>query len=375
MTIATRLPQEPDVTIGMALILSLGEIEPNQWTQSDRNVLIPVLVRSYRTHPDPGFHGAVEWLLRKWNQQDKVMDIDEQVKKEREERVVRIGRQITEAKGEAKPQWYVNSQSQTMVVIPAPGKFKIGSPPTEPGRETRIEGEGRAELRHEKCITHSFAIASKKVTVAQYVRFKEERFFSKYYFPKQNWQDCPMPFVTWYDAAEYCNWLSKQEGLEPVYEANEKDKFARGMKVKPNYLRLSGYRLPSEAEWEYACRAGTETSRYYGETPQLLEKYAWTRRSSMGLRLSPVGCLKPNDLGLFDMLGNAEEWCHGGYFILDVDLEDKEDTQVLDDNKMRSVRGGSFLSEAHDLRSACRSWGRPGAYSADRGFRPVRTFP
>ena len=80
------------------------------------------------------------------------------------------------------------------------------------------------------------------------------------------------------------------------------------MKLKPNYLSLTGYRLPTEAEWEYACRAGAVTSWYYGETAELLTHYGWYRTNSPD-QTQPVGAKKPNDRGLFDMHGNVFNWC------------------------------------------------------------------
>src|SRR5205807_1829546 len=137
-------------------------------------------------------------------------------------------------------------------------------------------------------------------------QFRRDHEYNKQNAPQAN---CPMNVVTWYDAAAYCNWLSKKEGLEPVYEPNEAGEFASGMKVKAGYLRLNGYRLPTEAEWEFACRAGAQTSRYYGETEELLGNYAWYTKNSGDRWMLGVGSLKPNDLGLFDMLGNAWQWC------------------------------------------------------------------
>ena len=108
---------------------------------------------------------------------------------------------------------------------------------------------------------------------------------------------------SWYDAARYCNWLSEREGLSSCYEVN-----AAGIKTVPAFSDRSGYRLPTEEEWEYACRAGATTSRYYGRSSQLLAKYAWYSLNSAD-RTRPSGLLKPNDLGLFDPLGNVFEWC------------------------------------------------------------------
>ena len=113
--------------------------------------------------------------------------------------------------------------------------------------------------------------------------------------------------VSWYDAAAYCNWLSKEEGIPQdqwCYEETKKGEY----KAAANHLQRTGYRLATEAEWEYACRAGARTGYSYGEPEELLGKYAWFSENSFG-KSHPVGQLKPNDLGLFDMHGNAWEWC------------------------------------------------------------------
>src|SRR5262249_11024931 len=126
---------------------------------------------------------------------------------------------------------------------------------------------------------------------------------------------CPMHGITWFQAAAYCNWLSEQENIprdQWCYEPNEQGQYAPGMKLKADYLRLKGYRLPTEAEAEYACRASAETTWYFGESEQLLSKYAWYLLTSAN-HSWPVGILQPNDLGLFDMHGNIVCWCQESY--------------------------------------------------------------
>ena len=118
----------------------------------------------------------------------------------------------------------------------------------------------------------------------------------------------PMNGVSWYHAAAYCNWLSRKENLPECYEPNERGQYAEGMKIRADALQRTGYRLPTEAEWEYGCRAGAGTSRYYGSNVDLLGRYAWYLATSPD-RARPCGSLLPNDLGLFDMLGNVYEWC------------------------------------------------------------------
>ena len=135
-------------------------------------------------------------------------------------------------------------------------------------------GEGRPQLR----IDHAFAIAAREVTIAEFRRFRKVpghcRCFART-------DDCPAHEVSWYDAAAYCNWLSEQEGIPKeqwCYVPNKKGQYAEGMKVVPDFLTRSGYRLPTANEWEYACRAGSVTRWSLGEAEDLLPKYAWCRQ-------------------------------------------------------------------------------------------------
>jgi formylglycine-generating enzyme required for sulfatase activity len=160
------------------------------------------------------------------------------------------------------------------------------------------------------------------------------------------------------------------------------------MRLAPDSLERMGFRLPTEAEWEYACRAGAATSRYYGETEELLGKYAWYTKNSLdrgmlpgppadqpGWLGVPGGCLKPNDLGLFDMLGNTWGWCQDQphYYRDGEDIEDKDDIKYINDTDSRVLRGGSLV-QAMYVRSAYRGRNRPSHLNVEVGFRPARTF-
>jgi eukaryotic-like serine/threonine-protein kinase len=183
---------------------------------------------------------------------------------------------------------------------------------------------------------------------------------------------CPIGGVSWFDAAMYCNWLSKQEGID-------ENQWCYDMKgqvplLKENYLGLTGYRLPTEAEMEYATRAGSLTSRYFGESDELLRKYAWYFKNSQDLTW-PVGSLKPNDLGLSDVLGNVGTWCQENYKEYPQGQgvsEDKED--ALPKGNYRVLRGGSFVGQASNLRSSLRYVNVSTSRNASVGFRLARTF-
>jgi len=191
-----------------------------------------------------------------------------------------------------------------------------------------LQGEGDERPVHEVELD-SFAIGRYSVTFAEYDAFCEATGRKK---PNdQGWgkERRPVINVSWQDAAAYCKWLSKETG--------------------------QAYRLPTEAEWEYACRAGTETMWCFGDDEERLGDYAWYDKNSGG-GTHPVGEKKANAWGLYDMHGNVWEWCQD-------EVNSGED---------RVLRGGSWFYEARNCRSAYRSRGRPGSRDGGLGFRCVR---
>ena len=286
-------------------LLSLGEFEESQFSDRQRNGLIETLLRVYRSDADAGLHAAAEWLLRQWKQDLQIVIIDIELQQTEE--------QLQAAQDKTR-HWYINGQGQTFVIFNA-GEFQMGSPESEV-RRNAIEG------LHRRRIGRQIAISTKEVTKAQWRNFAKTVNVwpadQDQLKPFTRTRDSPMLAMTWYEAAWYCNWLSEQEGIPEgqwCYQPHEETKYGPGMKAKANFLELSGYRLPTEAEWEYACRAGAKTSRHYGQSDTLLPHYAWYLANGDN-HAWPVASLKPNEFGLFDMQGNALEWCydvHRGY--------------------------------------------------------------
>jgi formylglycine-generating enzyme required for sulfatase activity len=194
--------------------------------------------------------------------------------------------------------------------------------------------------------------------------------------------DCPVIGINWYEAAQYCNWLSFKEGIsesEWCYPKQLEPELP--FALDPHYLSKTGYRLPTEAEWEFSCRAGTQTARPFGESGAWMTSYAWFLENS-SQRTHAVGSKKPNDFGLFDVLGNAIEWT----FQIYEPSGEKEDHDskgiVLDREIARPfegrvdciLRGGSFYYPAPSLRSANRNWNTPAFTESTFGFRIARTL-
>lgn len=367
-TLIARYHQETDLSIQRALLLCLGEFE--NLPKTERAELITNMTSTYRRERDPGLHAAAEWLLRKWGQVEEVVEIDKELEQSEEE--------LKAVKEQAR-QWYINRQGQTFAILDA-GEFLMGADALEAGRNP-------TEHLHRRKIGRRIAVCTKEITRAQWREFAranprvwaaDQEILNTYIHS----DDSPMIGVTWYEAVHYCNWLSDQEGIDEeqwCYEPNDDGRYGAGMKVKDDFLELTGYRLPTETEWEFSCRAGAQTARYYGQTETLLPNYAWYLANG-DERTWPAASLKPNDFGLFDMHGNANEWCQDAFANYPPTSETavtvSQGTGSAPPTVSRVLRSGSFLNLASYIRSAHRNLNRPGDRFSDDGlgFRPARTY-
>jgi len=166
----------------------------------------------------------------------------------------------------------------------------------------------------------------------------------------------PVEMVTWFDAVEFCNKLSTREGFTPVYTITARTP-ATGYPITAATVTAvwanDGYRLPIEAQWEYACRAGTSTSWHFGDDETKLEEYAWfyafgdtidSPKGNSNEKTHQVGLLIPNQWGLYDMHGNVWEWCWDWWG--DYPATEKTDYTGAESGDYRVLRGGSWLDVA-----------------------------
>jgi serine/threonine protein kinase/formylglycine-generating enzyme required for sulfatase activity/tetratricopeptide (TPR) repeat protein len=357
-----RLAAEQDTSARRVLLLALGEYDPGRLPAAERKEWSGQLLRWFREDADPGIHGAVDWLLRvRWGMAEEVGRVEAE-----------LAGQTASRRG-----WQVNKERQTFTRVDGPVEILMGSPPNEPGRHS-------SETQHRRRIPRSYAIATKKVTVEQFQRFLADvqrkypgairHSYTKKYSPDPKG---PIIGISWYDAAMYCRWLSEQEGVpEDQMCYPPIPQIRAGVRLPSDYLSRTGYRLPTEAEWESACRAGAASSRFYGESDELLGRYAWYVKNSDN-HAWPVGWLKPNDLGLFDMLGNAFERCQaintrpsaGGRPIVDAEVL----LAAPQATGYGVLRGGPYSYIADPQRCASHHSNLASARPNTDGFRLART--
>ena len=244
------------------------------------------------------------------------------------------------------PESIPNSVGMTLRLIPA-RDFMMGSPSDD------AEAENDEKPAHRVRIS-AFYMGTHEVTQAQYeaVTGINPSYFSsngggKSKVAGRPTDQYPVEYVTWLDAVRFCNALSARDGFAPFYEINGET--AENVEI-PN-KRGPGYRLPTEAEWEFACRAGTDTKYCFGNNAALLSDYGWFDQNSVRMT-HKVGEKQPNALGLYDMHGNVWEWC--------ADLYDENYyKRLLTDDPLKStgtgvrvLRGGNWVNEPSLSRSA-----------------------
>jgi len=176
----------------------------------------------------------------------------------------------------------------------------------------------------------------------------------------------PVEQVRWSDAVRFCNKRSEKEGLRPCYD----------LKTWKCDFNAAGYRLPTEAEWEYACRAGASTAYFFGDDPSKLGEYGWYDKNSGG-HPRPVGQKQPNAWGLYDMCGNLWEWCNDFYKVDYYGESPLTDPKGPEGGPTKVVRGGAWRFSAERCRAGYRYNENPGyadvCFGYDiYGFRCVR---
>ncbi|MDR2078809.1 MAG: SUMF1/EgtB/PvdO family nonheme iron enzyme [Treponema sp.] len=273
------------------------------------------------------------------------------------------------------------------------GTFTMGSPASEPGRDNN-EGP-----QHQVRVA-PFYMGKYEVTVGEFRRFvnaagykttaetsgggsiasgdsftvKADASWNNSYL-EQTDQD-PVVLVSWYDAVEYCNWRSAQEGLSLAYSINGKDVTCDwSAQADP---QSAGYRLPTEAEWEYACRAGTAAPFNTGDTITTNQAnydgnypYNGSAKGEFRETTTAAGTFEPNPWGLYDMHGNVYEWCWDGY--ADYASAAETDPHGPASGSARIYRGGSWYNSGRYIRSARRISDVPATRKNDLGFRLARS--
>ncbi|QDT30781.1 bifunctional serine/threonine-protein kinase/formylglycine-generating enzyme family protein [Thalassoglobus polymorphus] len=257
----------PDLTAGLLQVL--GSLEPHHFTTAQQNELKQASTKLFIEDPDPEVHSSSQWVLKKFGETPSVPSTS-----------ARDAEKISQG-------WYSTESGFTMIVPPAEHRTLTSR-----------------EKKNLLSVNWTFGISSTEVTVKDFCEYQKN--YESIIKPNTS-PDSAAGYIEIRDAMEYCNWLTKRSGMgadDLCYEV-----VRNYLQPRPDYLQRKGYRLPTEREWELATRSGSRTFFHFGSTDELINHYAWHIGNSNS-QVHPVGLLKPNQLGLFDVSGNIGEWCH-----------------------------------------------------------------
>ncbi len=330
--LATYCRNLSDPELRSAVCMSIGSIPPERLTADETDAWKPLLGEWFQSAPDNATHGAAGWALRQWQ--------------------IELPRVSDPSQSSENHERFVNSLGMTLLKI-RPGVF-VRKDETPEAKDQTVQ------------LTQAFFLGDQEVSVEQFQWFIDDPGCPKDDKPI-DWRKGdggpgpagaqPQNGVSWYDAILFCNWLSRKEGFVPCYErTGKKEKGGLDQEQDFDEWRLApsrtGYRLPTEAEWEYACRAGTTTDFASGIDADVLRKYAvYSTGNIQGA--AACGSKLPNGWGLFDMHGNVWEWCYDRY-----DAYSKGDVTDPDGGSrasFRVTRGGSWFVGATGCRSEFRN--------------------
>lgn len=354
-----NLDSKREGAIIQATVLILHSLPELLLTSAEKENAGKRLVELFIHHSDAGVHSAAELVLRKW--QYSQVDDDAILSRFPSAPDLSVSTDPTSVG------WFADKNSHVMVWSTRDREFEMGLRDTELNEIAPL---------HKRRIPRNVAIATKETTLRQFLKLVSSDDLTDN--AQELDSDVPVANIAWPLMARYCNRLSAINKIpQEEWCYCEEDS---SLVLANGFLNRLGYRLPTEGEWEYFCRAGTNTDWYCGDDASLLDEYAWSSRNSPSIpkfRRSPVGRLIPNRFGLFDMSGNVWEYCQSAFEPPRTNsgsIVNDDDAQLGSPSEPCVIRGGSFGNSPKTLRSGHRMPHASQIGDEFLGFRVARTL-